>query len=140
MNHIFDDRRDDELARALADALPTPPADDVDWSALHARITVQARPLLQRAPAVAKSWWQPMAHWSRAGIPLAAAASVLLVLGTARIGAGPTDTAGADTAPGFVMIEEALVDGVAGEARPLLAGIEAADMVDVALFYEGEDW
>jgi hypothetical protein len=135
--NIFDDSRDEKLTRALDEALPRPPVDDVDWSALHARIATAAQPLLQPqlVPVVEQAWWLPLARWSAAGIPLAAAASVLLMIGTARIGGGADATPG-----GFVMVEEELVSGAGAQAQPLLAGVEAMDMLDVALFSAGEEW
>jgi hypothetical protein len=41
---------------------------------------------------------------------------------------------------GFVTIEEELASGVAAGARSILAGLDADAMLDVALFYDGEDW
>jgi hypothetical protein len=137
--NLFDDSRDETLARALQDAAPRPPIDDVDWMALHARITGAAQP--QLAQPAASPWWQPIARWSPRGIPLAAAATVLLMIGAGLIGRSSLTTpslAAADA--GFVMVEEELVNGVPVSARPLLAGVEAHGMIDAALFYDREDW
>ncbi|CAN5705518.1 hypothetical protein BH23GEM9_BH23GEM9_17120 [soil metagenome] len=145
--NVFDDSRDEELGRALDDAMPRPPVDDVDWSSLHARITSAAQPLLQQGitlpslHAAGPAWWQPLAGWSHRGIPLAAAATVLLLIGTAALGtATGRQTAAADDAMAFLTVEEELANGVEYGARSLLAGVGMDAMIDVALFDDGEDW
>jgi hypothetical protein len=143
--NMFDDSRDEALADALRAAVPEPPLAEVDWQRLQARIAVDAAGHFGNA-AVApvrgmQPWWQPLASWSSRGIPLAAAASVLLMIGAAAIGtaarsAGPS----AASAIAFHTVEEELANGVSNGARPLLAGIESDGMLDVVLFYDGEDW
>lgn len=144
--NIFDDSRDEELARVLRDATPEPPMHEVDWAALHARITAAAQSSLQ--PAVQPSTgaqprvstvWQPLSAWSRRGIPLAAAASTLLVIGAAWLGLAEQaqpQQAGAE----FVMVEEQLAGGAGFGAGSLFAGLDADEMIDVALFGDGEEW
>jgi hypothetical protein len=86
-------RHDDPLGNELHGA-SQPPMDDVDWMALHARIRRAAEPALAaRAQALAETArplagiaassnvWQPLAGWSPFGIPLAAAATVILMIG-----------------------------------------------------------
>jgi hypothetical protein len=136
-NIFEDERRDDVLARALGEALPRPPVDDVDWDTLHARITSSARPLLRRAPATRAAWWQPLAQWSPRGIPLAAAASAVLLLGAAWLGTAAQPAAAAGE---FVMVEEALAVGAGYEAQPLFAGVETTDMIEAVLFGAAEEW
>jgi hypothetical protein len=136
--HMFDESRDEALADALRSAVPQPPMEEVDWDGLHARITAAALPL---AEAPAQAWWQPLAGWSPRGIPMAAAATVLLMLGAGAIGTAARD--GADATSGaisFQTVEEELVSGLAIGARPLLAGLETDAMLDAVLFYDGEDW
>lgn len=136
------DGPDAQLAAALRAALPAVPVDDVNWPALHARISAAAEPLLaQSRPSASvrlhRGLWQPLAGWSPFGIPLAAAASVslLLVSGVLR-----PDLPGIEAGSAFVTIEEELVNGLSAGARPLLAGADTDAMLDVALFYDGEDW
>lgn len=147
----FDQGRDETLADALRRAVPEPPVHEVDWASLQARIASAAQPhLAGRASAAATptgsmvppgrreaaAWWQPLAGWSPRGIPLAAAASVLLMLGAAALG-----TAGAGSpAPTFLTLEEELAYAAPAGARPLLMELERDDMLDVALFYDTEDW
>jgi hypothetical protein len=138
----------DELTQALRDAVPPPPVDDVDWPALQARIAAAAAPALAaragpgraqaRAPRPARAWWQPLAVWSPRGIPVATAATVVLMIaaGAVRSGGGGVAT----NADGFVTIEEELASGIAVGARSILAGLDTDAMLDVALFYDGEDW
>jgi anti-sigma factor RsiW len=145
-----DGRRGDAAAEALRDALrdaaPVPPVDAVDWSALHARINAAAAPLLKSTRPMAEpsaagrahTLWQPLAVWSPLGIPLAAAAAVVLMFGAGALGSQQAGVADADVA--FVTVEEALVNGLSGGVRPLLAGLDSDAFIDVALFYDGEDW
>jgi hypothetical protein len=146
--HSRDGDPTDALTRALRDALPPPPVDGVDWPALQARVTGAAAPELAaraaagraqaRAPRAPRAWWQPLAVWSPRGIPLAAAATAVLMIaaGAVRSGSGAV----AADVNGFVTIEEELASGVAVGARSILAGLDADAMLDVALFYDGEDW
>ncbi|HSJ24959.1 MAG TPA: hypothetical protein VK929_09845 [Longimicrobiales bacterium] len=165
MSDHFDDSRDtplqgdDALRRGLDDAVPQPPMDDVDWMTLHARIAAAASPNLaaltaaraadavRQADAIrglpstrqAHSVWQPLARWSPSGIPLAAAATVLLMLGAAWLGTAPAGEV-ADTGDvAFRTLEEEFVDGLGVSAAPLLAGISADELLDAVLFYGGED-
>lgn len=137
-----DDGRNDLLAEALRAAVPAVPVDEVDWTALRARIGSAAAPLLAAArpdrSTRPRTWWQPLAGWSPYGIPLAAAATVLLMLagGALRPGQAVLPYSGSS----FVTIEEELVNGLAASARPLLAGGDADVMLDAALFFDGEDW
>jgi hypothetical protein len=143
--NMFDDSRDDELADALRSALPQPPTNDVDWDGLHARITAAARPSMAAArPSTAAStpaWWLPLANWSPRGIPMAAAATVVLMLGAGALGtAGRDGSELTHTAISFRTVEEELVNGLSIGSRPLLAGMETDAMLDAVLFYDGEDW
>jgi hypothetical protein len=135
--NMFDDTRDDELADALRSALPQPPMEGVDWDSLHARITAAARPSTTTAPA----WWLPLANWSPRGIPMAAAAAVVLMLGAGVLGTAGRDGAEPTRAAiAFRTVEEELVNGLSIGSRPLLAGLETDAMLDAVLFYDGEDW
>lgn len=146
--NIFDDSRDRTLADSLRDAVPQPPADEVDWNRLHARITAAAEPhfgaaATAGAPAGSSTpaWWQPLAGWSPRGIPLAAAATVLLMLGAGALGTAPRNAAPAPYgATTFRTVEEELVNGVALGSRTLLTGLETDAMLDAVLFDDGEDW
>jgi hypothetical protein len=152
-DHGFDDSRNDTLSRALRQAAPQPPFDDVDWMALHARIGAAAQPTLAavaaaRAVEVARAdsaarrppdVWQPLAGWSPFGIPLAAAATVLLMIGAVAAGSVGRDAPG-DATTSFHTLEEELVSGLGAGAGPILAGIGPDDMLDAVLFYGGEDW
>lgn len=135
--NMFDDSQDPELRRALRNAAPPPPLEGVDWTALQQRIAAAAQPHFQAVPAV-QSMWQPLAGWSRMGIPLSAAAALLLLLGTGALTATGTEPAAGDA--GFITIEEELFSGVGVAERSLLAELDGAEFVDVALFYDGEDW
>lgn len=138
--NTFDDDRDDVLADALRDAVPEPPLDKVDWSHLQARIAAAAQPHF--APAQPRSsagapWWQPLAGWSHRGIPLAAAATVLLMLGAGALG---TRSAAVTGAASFHTVEEELAYGVSTGTRTLLMDMESDAMLDLALFHDREDW
>jgi hypothetical protein len=136
--NMFDDTRDDDLADALRSALPQPPMEDVDWDSLHSRITAAARP---STAAGAPAWWLPLANWSPRGIPVAAAAAVVLMLGAGALGtAGRDGSEPTRTAISFRTVEEELVNGLSIGSRPLLAGVETDAMLDAVLFYDGEDW
>jgi hypothetical protein len=154
---------DEVVRRAMREAAHEPPTGDVDWMALQARISAAARPTLDaiaagrsldvvrvdeadaaRRPAAPRgkvlqgaAVWQPLAGWSPFGIPLAAAATVLLMLGSTLVGGAPAATASAGAS--FRTIEEEFASGLGGGAGALLAG-GTDDMLDVALFLEGEDW
>lgn len=124
--HEMDDERLRTLIRAAA---PAPPAAEVDWSALHARIMTRGRPLLRRTPA----WWQLLAGWSSKGIPAAAAAAAIaaLLLGTVL-------RPGVDNGPAFVAIEEELAADLDGALPVFIAGADD-EVLDALLFYDGED-
>lgn len=134
------DARDDALGAALRSAAPAPPIDAVDFAALHARISAAAAPTLarQHRRAPARAWWQPLAGWSAAGIPLAAAASVLLVLAAGGLQREAGPAAGAMVA--FRTLEEELAEGLSTDARQLFAEVGSEAVLDVALFSDGEDW
>jgi hypothetical protein len=135
--NMFDDTRDDDLADALRAAVPQPPMEEVDWATLHARITAAARP---SATSSAPVWWLPLANWSPRGIPMAAAATVVLMLGAGALGTAGRDGSEPTGAISFRTVEEELVNGLTIGSRPLLAGLETDAMLDAALFYDGEDW
>jgi hypothetical protein len=136
-----------DVGAALRAALPEPPTDDVDWGGLHARISAAAAPLLEERlaqhanprRALARSWWQPLAGWSPFGIPVAAAASILLMLAAGVLRTGAQAETEFVASP-FHTLEEELASGVSGGLRPLLAGVGSEAMLDVALFFDGEDW
>jgi hypothetical protein len=81
--------------------------------------------------------WQPLAGWSPLGIPLAAAATVVLMLGAALVGTQPVD-AGADVA--FRTIEEEFMSGLGDGAAPLYASAGGEDLLDAVLFHDREEW
>jgi hypothetical protein len=135
--NMFDDTRDDDLADALRAAVPQPPMEEVDWVTLHARITAAARPAVA---ASAPAWWLPLANWSPRGIPMAAAATVVLMLGAGALGTAGRDGSDPTGAISFRTVEEELVNGLSIGSRPLLAGLETDAMLDAVLFYDGEDW
>jgi hypothetical protein len=132
------DQRDEALGAALRASAPPPPIDDVDWTALHARITAAAPGFRHgRQATPVRGWWQPLAGWSPRGIPLAAAASLLLMLAAAALTGGPA----AENGPvGFRTVEEELADGLSAGARSLFADGGSEAVLDVALFSDGEDW
>jgi hypothetical protein len=136
--NMFDDTRDDDLADALRSALPQPPMEEVDWDSLQARISAAARPSMA---ASAPAWWLPLANWSPRGIPVAAAATVVLMLGAGALGtAGRGGSEPMGAAISFRTVEEELVNGLSIGSRPLLAGLETEALLDAVLFYDGEDW
>jgi hypothetical protein len=137
--NIFRDSHDDELASALREAAPQPPLDDVDWNALQARIRTAAQPALASVGAPSQQVWQPLAGWSPFGIPLAAAATVLLMLGAGALGTRQVEAA-ADGDVAFMTIEEELIYGLSNAARALMTDPGNDAVIDVALFYDGEDW
>lgn len=131
------DRQDDasmqDLLRAHA---PLPPVDEVDWPALHGRITDRATPLLRRPPA---TWWQVLGNRST-HMRHAAAAAGLAVL----VGAGvlmPERPAPLVVQPEFRTIEEELAASVPYASVPLLASnADDSDVIDALLLYDGEEW
>ncbi len=73
--------RDLELSEALRRLEGDATLGDADWNRLRAGINARAarvfaRPQTLVAPA---TWWETLASWSRAAVPLAAAAGVFLV-------------------------------------------------------------
>lgn len=149
---------DDPLRRALHAAAPPPPVNDVDWMALHARITAAARPTLDAVAAgrsldvvnvdaaaatsaagkTGGSVWLPLAGWSPLGIPMAAAAAVLLVLGATLLADAPAPRVSA-VASSFRTIEEEFASGLDYGVGAMLAG-GTDDVLDAVLFLDGEDW
>jgi hypothetical protein len=149
-------QRSDPLREALDHAAAQPPVADVDWTALHARIRAAAKPTLAALTAAnaadevrrrnheaalgrhadAHGLLQPLAGWSPFGIPLAAAATVLLMVGAALIGTEPLVSD--DMA--FHTIEEEFMAGLGNGAAPFLATAGADDMLDAVLFYDREEW
>ena len=119
---------DDRLRSIMRAALPEPPIDEVDWTALHGRITARAR-RARRAPV----WWQTLATWSARGIPAAAAAAVVaaLMLGTV-LRPEPVDTVA------FMVIVEELATDLAGSLPVLVDGADE-DVLDALLFYDVEE-
>jgi hypothetical protein len=129
-----DDVVDVRLREALRRAVAPPPTDDVDWIGLHARITAAAG-ALNSTPVPTRAWWQPLAGWSPRGIPLAAAASVLLMLAADALTQEATPGA-APAVERFHTVEEELAWAAGGGSGELLQGLERDGMLDVALFYE----
>ena len=70
--------RDPEIARALRDMGAGAPTGSVDWDTLHRNILRNAEGPLSRLRRTSP-WWQYMAGWGRAAIPLALAA-ILAIL------------------------------------------------------------
>lgn len=135
------DNRDIALRALLRATAPEPPADSVDWAALHTRIEARARPLLRRAPRIAT--WQLLARWSPRAVPMtavAAAAVVLLIVsGVIAPRATPARALDAAVTASFVTVEEALTYGTTDDARAILiAGIDDNEMLDAVLFYQEE--
>jgi hypothetical protein len=129
---------DSELRSLLRDSAQPPPFDDVDWRALRAGIQLRAQPLLRR-PRTA-TWWQAVAGWARPGIPLtaAAAAALMLALGTDAIERRVEVPAAAATADdvAFRTLEEEFAD-----AAPLLLAKAGSDqLIEAMLLYDGGDW
>jgi hypothetical protein len=126
---------DHELSAALREALPAPPADEVDWGALQQRIVARGAPLLTGRRTLRPGVWQTISGWATRAVPLtaAAAAVVLLVLGT-RGERTPADQA---TAGAYPTVEEALAHDLFTGAAPLLiAGATDDDVVSALLLYE----
>jgi len=132
----------DELRAALRAAATEPPVTEVDWEALVRGVRHRAEPLLaaRRRPL---PWWGHASRWARAGIPLAAAAVLALVLLLPRAGlrtptgetaattptagssaAGPADAASPSSAEADL---SHLALAAPGTGDPVLAYMEAAD-------------
>jgi hypothetical protein len=127
------DHPDALLRSLLRSTAPTPPVDDVDWSALHACITTRARPLVRPRSA---AWWQLLAGWSSRGIPAAATAAAVAVLLLGSV-LRPPPAPSAD----FRVIEEELAAGMNEGSLPLLLASSSDDeMLDALLFYDEEAW
>jgi len=77
MSDEFDGELDPALAAQLERAAGTPPYDEVDWDALARRIHAAA--LGRRVAAARQRWWDHAALWTRAAIPLAAAAAIAAI-------------------------------------------------------------
>ncbi|HEX2167675.1 MAG TPA: hypothetical protein VHG09_10630, partial [Longimicrobiales bacterium] len=121
---------EDQL-RALA---PTPPVDEVDWIALHTRITADAAPLLRRRPA---TWWHVLGSRS-ADMRRTAAAAVIAVIVAAGL-LMPDRPAPVALEPELHTIEEELAASVPYASVPLLAsGAEDSDVIDALLLYDAE--
>jgi hypothetical protein len=132
-----EEAHDRELGDALREALPVPPADAVDWSALHGRIVACAAPLLAGRRTRRANVWQTLSGWAAGAIPLtaAAAAAVLVVLTTGLYRGRDNDGA----ANGVATVEEALAaDLFAGSAPLLIASATDEALLDALLFYEEE--
>ena len=73
--------RDLELSEALRRLEGDAALGDADWNRLRAGINARAARLFARplAPVRPVTWWETLAGWSRAAVPLAAAAGVFLV-------------------------------------------------------------
>lgn len=125
-----EETHDHELSAALREVVPAPPADAVDWSALHSRIVGRAAPLLAGRRAPRPGVWQTLSGWAVGAIPLtaAAAAVVLLVLGSG-LSRAQNDAASDSVAT----VEEALADDL---MPVLIAGATDDDLLDALLFYE----
>jgi hypothetical protein len=109
-----DPPRDPRLARALREASPDAPLDRVDWDRLHRAVDQRAALLMARRR---QPWWAYAAHWSRAAIPVAAAAGLALfaLIATTR---AQDDPARVTSAP---VMEEALSTGISDTDRSLLS-------------------
>jgi hypothetical protein len=127
------DAQVEDLLRAFA---PPVPEDEVDWSALHTRITADAAPLLRRRPAV---WWHVLGSRS-ANMRRTAAAAAIAVLAAAGV-LMPERPPTVAFQPEFRTIEEELAASVPYASVPLLAGgADDSDVIDALLFYDGEEW
>lgn len=72
--------RDLELSEALRRLEGDAALGDADWNRLRAGIDARAARLFARpAPASPPTWWETIASWARAAVPIAAAAAVFLV-------------------------------------------------------------
>jgi hypothetical protein len=141
----------DPLGHALRSE-PQPPVDDIDWSALHARILHAAGPTLAglaaaghaaiRAHGAAErrpgGIWLPLAGWSPFGIPLATAAAVLLLIGAALAGTRAPADRGTD-GDALRTIEEELASGLGPGAGALIAGTGSYYLLDAMLLYGDEE-
>lgn len=127
------DGTDARLRSLMRASAPTPPIDEVDWSALHARIAARARPLVRPRD---RTWWQLLAGWSSRGIPAAVAAAAVAV-----VMLGSVLRPQADAPADFRVIEEELAAGLGDGSLPLLlANSTDEEMFDALLFYEEEEW
>lgn len=126
---------DDAILRELLRSSATrPPFEDVDWQALHAGIRQRAQPLLRPGRT---AWWQLVAGWSGRGIPLgaAAAAALMIALGTGLIGSRSAPAAAREDAA-FHTIEEEL----AAAAPLLLTDADSDQLIEAMLLYDGGEW
>lgn len=73
--------RDRELSAAMRRLEGDATLDEADWNRLRAGIAARAARQLA-SPREPISWWECIAGWSRAVVPLAAAAAVALLLFT----------------------------------------------------------
>lgn len=131
------ERQDDTaLRQVLRTHAPAPPIDDVDWSALHARITRDAAPLLRRRPV---TWWQLLGSPSADMRRIVAAAAIAVLVGAGAL--MPDRPAPLTGPPEFRTIEEELAASVPYASVPLLAGdADNSDVIDALLLYDGEEW
>ena len=131
------DRHESPLEDQLRTLTPAPPADEVDWAALHARIATSAAPLLlRRRPA---TWWHVLAGRS-AEVRRTAAGVAIAVLVAAGV-LMPERPAPVALQSEFRTIEEELAASVPYASVPLLAsGADDSDVLDALLLYDGEGW
>lgn len=131
-----DRHNEDALQDVLRAHAPAAPVDDVDWAALHTRITTDAAPLLRRRPA---TWWQVLGNRSTDMRRTAAAAAIVILVGAAALMPGRPGSVAAQ--PEFRTIEEELAASVPYASVPLLAnGADNSDVIDALLLYDGEEW
>jgi hypothetical protein len=116
----------DPLRRHLHAALPQPPMESMDWERVAEGIRARAEPLL----AVRRRslpWWRHTSRWARIGIPLAAAATLALVLSVPSVRPRPFHAAPlAETSASQAGARVALAEPPATE-DPVLAFMTASD-------------
>lgn len=132
-----DEYDDTALQHLLRAHTPAPPFDEVDWSALHARTTAGAAPLLRRRTV---TWWQILGSRSSYPLRTAAAAAAVAVLIAAGVLMPDRPSALAYEAE-FRTVEEELALGLPYSSVPLLAAeADNAEVIDALLLYDGEEW
>ncbi len=106
--------RDQELALALRRLEGDADLNDADWNRLRAGIAQSAARHVARAPE-SDAWWECIAGWARAALPLAAAVGVLLILLTPREFGSGNDAS--DMADPAVVERTSLAMIVSGDVR-----------------------
>jgi negative regulator of sigma E activity len=94
-----DPPRDAELADAMAGVYGALPARPAELDRLRSAIVAGAKPGLALLAQPPRVWWEVAAGWSRAAVPLAAAAGVALAMLIGNLPDAGTSSARVETLP-----------------------------------------